>query len=134
MQFLLIVKPHATNSAMAILGKLPKTVNMVKFWTINMDQDIAKQLYQEHKGKTFYERLIKSMSYGQSVVALCEAPFNVHEALRTKWLGPTDPEEARKVEPLSIRAIYGTKLPFNALHMSDSEKAGKRELQIFFSK
>ncbi len=47
-------------------------------------------------------------------------------------IGPFDPEEARNVYPMSIRALFGTSKVRNAVHGSDTVDAATRELQIAF--
>jgi nucleoside diphosphate kinase len=51
------------------------------------------------------------------------------ETLREQ-IGSTDPSEARVKMPKSISAKYGTELPFNAIHLSDSIESGQRELEF----
>jgi nucleoside diphosphate kinase len=47
-------------------------------------------------------------------------------------IGPFDPEEARNIYPMSIRALFGTSKVRNAVHGSDTVDAATRELQIAF--
>lgn len=47
-------------------------------------------------------------------------------------MGPTDPNEARKDAPQSIRAKYGKNLDANVVHGSDSQDAAQREIGFFF--
>ncbi|KAJ1943450.1 hypothetical protein EC988_006230, partial [Linderina pennispora] len=48
-------------------------------------------------------------------------------------IGPTDSEAARQTAPLSLRALLGANLQYNAVHGSDSLDSAKRELTFFFS-
>jgi len=48
-------------------------------------------------------------------------------------IGPTNVEEAKEKAPESLRAQYGTKEMFNALHGSDSHEASIRLACQFFS-
>jgi nucleoside diphosphate kinase len=47
-------------------------------------------------------------------------------------IGPTNSETARKEQPQSLRAKFGTNGTQNACHGSDSLESAKRELEFFF--
>ena len=94
-----------------------------------MDRETAEAFYAEHKGKPFFEGNIEFMTSGPCVAVV----FERHGAIRAlrKLIGATDP---RKADPHSIRGMYGTELPRNAIHASDSEKSAAREISIIFGK
>jgi len=50
-----------------------------------------------------------------------------------KFIGPTDPNKARKEAPQSIRALFGEAGPKNTVHGSDSRASAARELNFFFN-
>lgn len=88
----------------------------------------AEGFYAEHKGKPFYEQLIAFMTQGPIVAQVLEGEDAV---MRYRMLmGNTDPKEA---EPDSIRAQFGTKMPQNAVHGSDSVESAAREIAFFFN-
>ena len=86
-------------------------------------------LYAEHAGKPFYDGLIGSVARG-SLAMILEGEDAVKQ-----WralMGPTDPVKARQEAPTSLRALYGTTMPDNATHGSDSAESAEREIAIFF--
>ena len=88
------------------------------------------EFYAEHKGKEFFERLVHMMTEGP----ILAFEINGHNAVK-KWrdiLGPTDPADARRDFPESIRAQFGTNVTHNACHGSDSLEAASREIEFFF--
>lgn len=88
-----------------------------------------RQIYAEHEGKPYYDGLMRSVQLGSLAVIL--ERVDAIAWWRT-LMGPTDPEKARKEAPKSLRALYGTKLPDNAVHGSDSPESAAREIAIFF--
>jgi nucleoside-diphosphate kinase len=57
-----------------------------------------------------------------------ESEGNTVEMVR-EIIGNTDPSKAK---PGTIRYMYGTNLPMNAIHASDSPDSAKREISFFF--
>ena len=95
--------------------------------SIHMDDALAEGFYIEHKGKPFFEDLIKFMTSGPSQVQVLEgenAIFNYREVM-----GSTNPKEAT---PGTIRADFAESIDANAVHGSDSPESAKREIDYFF--
>ena len=95
--------------------------------SIHMDDALAEGFYIEHKGKPFFEDLIKFMTSGPIQVQVLEgenAIFNYREVM-----GSTNPKEAT---PGTIRADFAESLDANAVHGSDSPESAKREIDYFF--
>jgi nucleoside diphosphate kinase len=122
-----IIKPHAILSLTDIVNKLKSTghASIIQSSSGTLMKAFVNEFYAEHAGKPFMPRLLRSMTTGPVVVL--QVRTDDVEALRA-WAGPTDPEEARRTAPESMRAIYGTALPNNAVHVSDSADAGNSEL------
>lgn len=104
--------------------------------TMQLSYEKACEFYQEHKGKDFFERNVKYMSSDPVLVLIVEDitldAFYSHSEFISdlrRIAGNTDPEKA---EEETIRKIFGTKLPANAIHVSDSPESFIRELQILF--
>jgi nucleoside-diphosphate kinase len=97
-------------------------VRMMKF-----TEKSAEQFYEAHKGQPFYEKLIK-FSVSDKVLAMVLEKENAIADLR-KIMGETDPAKA---QPGTIRAKFGTGLPPNAIHGSDSEAGAKKEITYLF--
>lgn len=91
-----------------------------------------KKLYREHEGKPFYDRLIRSVSGPLlAFYVVSKDKDESHEALihRLRTLvGATNPEEAAEG---TLRKRFGTVLPFNAVHCSDSVETAQKELVSF---
>jgi nucleoside-diphosphate kinase len=92
-----------------------------------MTREMAERLYEVHKGKEFYEKLIDTVA-GKRVVALLLEGREAIAVVR-KLIGATDPAKA---EPGTIRGDLGLDLTDNIIHASDSRESYQREAPIFF--
>ena len=95
--------------------------------SIHLDDALAEGFYIEHKGKPFFEDLIKFMTSGPIQVQVLEgdnAILNYREVM-----GSTNPKEAT---PGTIRADFAESIDANAVHGSDSPESAKREIDYFF--
>jgi len=90
----------------------------------------AQEFYSEHKGKNFYEILINQMT-SDLIVGLEIVSKDAVKAWRD-YIGPTNIDEAKLKAPSSLRALFGTGGPKNAVHGSDSNNSAIRELGYFF--
>ena len=102
-------------------------------WRMIYSEDEARhytsQHYEEHYEKPFYAGLIEFMTMSGSFMVI---EFEGYQAIRVARAlnGATDPLDAA---PGTIRGDFGTKLPRNAVHASDSLESAKREAQIWFN-
>jgi nucleoside-diphosphate kinase len=87
----------------------------------------AEELYGIHKGRPFYDSLLKFVTASPVVVMAVEG--NQAVAAVRKLLGATFGFNA---EPGSIRGDYGSSKGFNLIHGSDSPESAAREIPIFF--
>jgi nucleoside-diphosphate kinase len=94
---------------------------------VQLKENVASELYAQHKGKEFYEKLIEYATSGPCVVCVIEG-FQAIKAVR-KLIGATDPIES---EPGSIRGDYGLFMRRNVVHAADSPETAKREINLFF--
>ncbi|MEA3500836.1 MAG: nucleoside-diphosphate kinase, partial [Candidatus Marinimicrobia bacterium] len=94
---------------------------------IQLKKEEAEKFYQIHKGKFFYNDLIKFMTSGPCVV-LVLSKENAVKNFRN-LIGNTDPEKAKNK---SIRHEFGLNNRENAIHGSDSLKNSKKEVAFFF--
>ena len=95
--------------------------------SIHLDDALAEGFYIEHKGKPFFEDLIKFMTSGPIQVQVLEgdnAIVNYREVM-----GSTNPKEAA---PGTLRADFAESIDANAVHGSDSPESAKREIDYFF--
>jgi nucleoside-diphosphate kinase len=93
----------------------------------NIDRALAERLYEEHKGKGFFEELISYVTSGPVVAMVIEADEAV--SVVRKMIGATDPKEAL---PGTIRGDYALSKAENVIHASDSPEKANREISIFF--
>ena len=91
-------------------------------------QEKAEKLYAIHKGKPFYEDLIKFIKSGPIVALVIEGDDAVK--VMRKLIGATNSKEA---EPGTIRGDFALSNQKNAVHASDSAENAKSEMQIFFA-
>ncbi len=131
---LIIIKPDAVSKG--AVGKILdrfisegfsiKALKMFKF-----TEEKAKRFYIVHKDRPFYNELVEFMTSGPVVAAVLEGEDAIKRV--REIIGPTDSEEARKVAPQSIRALFGTDKGKNAIHASDSEESANYEIPFIFS-
>lgn len=99
-----------------------------------MSKEQAEQLYGQHKGMEFYDRLIENMTCAPSVMAVLDADVLDREsavALVRKIIGDTDPAKA---EMGTIRGDFGLRIDQNIIHASDKKETADREVAMFFNK
>lgn len=125
---LCVVKPDAIKHVDEILKMLEgaglKVGDKVESMTLG---GRVNELYSEHVGKPWYEEHRAFMTCGPVVAFTVTGP-NAIARLR-ELAGATDP---RKAIPGTIRARFGTDLPRNAIHASDSPVSAAREIAILF--
>ncbi|MCQ4345630.1 MAG: nucleoside-diphosphate kinase [Sulfolobaceae archaeon] len=102
-------------------------MKIVAMKMVKMDRALAERLYEEHKGKSFFEELISYVTSGPVVAMVIEADEAV--SVVRKMIGATDPKEAL---PGTIRGDYALSKAENVIHASDSPEKADREISIFF--
>ncbi|XP_032264518.1 thioredoxin domain-containing protein 6 isoform X4 [Phoca vitulina] len=81
-----------------------------------------------------FEKLVHHMCSGPSHLLILTRPEGT-EDVTAAWrtlMGPCDPDVARREQPDSLRAQFGTEMPFNAVHGSQDRDAASRELALLF--
>ena len=133
-QTLALIKPDAFKHHVDIRSLAKEAglhIHVAQRTTLTRQQ--AGQLYKEHRGKSHFERLVKHMTSGPIWVLWFQSTDAVPVPCWKAWralCGPTDPALAKAREPSSLRALYGSELPFNAVHGSDSVLSAHRELNL----
>jgi nucleoside-diphosphate kinase len=99
---------------------------------IQMGNDKAERLYAVHKGKPFYNDLMKYITSGPVAVMALEIDLPAEDAIKLvrKVVGATNPLNA---EMGSIRGDYGMVVSENIIHASDGKESADYELPIFFN-
>lgn len=131
---LALIKPHAHLERQS--GKIIARIEEGEFGIIlgkltQLTKEGARQFYQEHEGKEFYDNLVRTMSAGP-VWALVLAKPNAVAEWRA-FIGALNPADA---EPGTLRHTFGNhkNLTNNAVHGSATDHDAKREINFFFSK
>jgi nucleoside-diphosphate kinase len=88
-----------------------------RFWT---------EWYSEHKARESFNQLVEFMASGPCLFMVLSKNENVILELRS-ILGSSDPKMAADG---TLRRTYGTSIPNNAIHASDSVEAFERELKM----
>jgi nucleoside-diphosphate kinase len=125
-----MIKPDGVKRRLVgeIISRFEKRgFNIVAMKMVHIDRTTAERLYEEHKGKSFFEELINYITSGPVVCMVVEGEEAV--TVVRKMIGNTDPKEA---PPGTIRGDYALTKAENIIHASDSEEKAKREMSIFF--
>lgn len=127
---LVLIKPDAVEKD--IIGEVISYYEKagLKVVALKMEratEELAEKHYAEHKGKPFYEGLIKFITRGPLCALIVEGD-NAIESVR-KINGATNPNEA---EEGTIRKVFATSKSENCVHASDSVESANRELEIWF--
>ncbi|XP_055494523.1 thioredoxin domain-containing protein 6 isoform X2 [Leucoraja erinacea] len=95
-----------------------------------LSREMAEEFYKEHKGKPFFDKLIDYMIEGPSLMMILSKENAVEE-----WrslMGPTDPEEAKKIAPDSLRAKFAKDMLRNSLHGASDQMQATEKIQFIF--
>lgn len=131
MREFIMIKPNAVRRGIVgeVLSKLEKKgLKLIGMKLLQMTQSQAKELYKEHIGKGFYEKLMEFSLSGPVITIVVEGPRAIE--ITRHIVGNTDP---LKAAPGSIRGTYGLSVRKNVIHASDSQESAERELKIFFN-
>jgi len=127
---LIIFKPDAVQRGLCgqILARFEaKGLQVVGMKLMQISQTLAETHYEAHKGKPFYEGLVRFMTSSPVVVLALQGKDAI--AICRKMMGATF---GSKAEPGTIRGDYGVSNSFNLIHGSDSPESAQRELSLFF--
>jgi nucleoside-diphosphate kinase len=124
------IKPDAMEKG--IIGEICSRIEdanlkIVGMKMMKLNQQRAEGFYAVHKGKPFFDSLVKFMTSGPCVVMVLEG-----EGAIAKWrnaMGATNPEDATEG---TIRRDFGTTIERNAVHGSDAPDTAKFEVSFFF--
>ena len=126
-----MIKPDAMENQYA--GGILKHIQKAGFKIIamkmtRMNQEMAESFYSIHKGKPFFNDLIKYITSGPIIAAVLEKNNAVNE-FRT-LIGNTNPKDA---DEGTIRKLYAKSIDANAIHGSDSNENAEIEASFHFS-
>jgi len=128
---LVIIKPDAVQRG--LIGEIitrfeRRGLRLAGMKLIHIDESLAQRHYAIHKGKPFYEPLIRYITSGPVVVMVLEGNDAINIARRT--MGATKPAEAA---PGTIRADFGLEIGRNLVHGSDGPETAAFEVPLFFT-
>jgi nucleoside-diphosphate kinase len=127
---LIILKPDAVQRG--LVGRIverfeAKGLKLAAMKLATIAPALAERHYAPHKGKDFYEPLIRFMTSGPVVFLVLEG--NGAVAVTRKMMGATFGPSA---EPGTLRGDFGVSKRFNLIHGSDSPEAAEHEIGLFF--
>jgi nucleoside-diphosphate kinase len=127
---LTIVKPDSV--AAGHIGEIVTALEQAGFRIramkmVHLSQKQAEGFYHVHRGKFFFDSLVKFMTEGPCVPMALERE-NAIQGLRD-LMGNTNPEKA---DEGTIRKRFGTSIERNAIHGSDAPETAAFELGYFF--
>jgi nucleoside-diphosphate kinase len=129
---LIILKPDAVQRG--LMGRImsrfeDKGLQVVGCKLMQISRPLAETHYSSHKGKPFYEGLVRFMTSAPVLVMAVRGVGAI--AVSRKMMGATF---GSKAEAGTIRGDFGVSNSYNLIHGSDSVEAAERELGLFFAK
>ncbi|MGR3310376.1 MAG: nucleoside-diphosphate kinase [Candidatus Brocadiales bacterium] len=128
---LIIIKPDAVQRRLigSIIKRFEdKGLQILGLKMARIPGTLAMEHYSMHKGKDFYEPLIRYTTSGPVVLMVLKGK-NAIEIAR-KLMGATFGVDA---QPGTIRGDYAVSNRFNLIHGSDSEASAEKEINTFFT-
>ncbi|MGQ9759116.1 MAG: nucleoside-diphosphate kinase [Candidatus Methanomethylicaceae archaeon] len=125
-----LIKPDAVLRGLVgeVISRLErKGLKIVGMRMIRISEEEASSLYSVHRGKPFYDDLIRFIRSGPVVVMAVEGESAV--SIVRRIIGPTDSKEA---PPGTVRGDLSCSKSKNIIHASDSLDNAQKELSIFF--
>ncbi len=129
-QTLVILKPDAVQRGLIgqITARLEQRgIKLVGMRFIQIDNELAARHYAVHKGKPFYDGLIKYITSSPVVVQVWEGKRVIETVRRT--CGATNPIDA---DVGTIRADFGVEIGRNLIHASDGPETAAYEIPLYF--
>jgi nucleoside-diphosphate kinase len=127
---LIIIKPDSVQRQLAgeVISRLEKKgLKLIAAKFMQVSEELARQLYKVHKGKEFFENLVKYLSSAPVLVTVWQADGVINIA--RKMIGATSGYEA---EAGTIRGDFSSSIRYNMVHGSDSAKSAEEEINLFF--
>ncbi len=127
---LVIIKPDAVQRGLIgpIISRFEQRgLRIAGLKMMHITTELAHRHYAVHKGKPFFEPLIKYITSAPVVVMVLEANGAIDIVRRT--MGATRPAEAA---PGTIRADFSLEVGRNLVHGSDGPDTAAFEIPLFF--
>ena len=126
-----IIKPYATKrNSTGSINKIIESsgLRIVAQKRILMSNDQAKNFYNVHKERPFFNDLIEYMTSDPVVVQVLEGDNAVLKY--REIMGATNPDDAQDG---TIRKVHALNIQENSVHGSDSDENANIEISFFFS-
>lgn len=127
----LMVKPDGVQRG--LIGEVVsrferKGLKLIGAKFLQMTREQAEYHYAEHKGKDFYEDLVRFITSGPVFAMVWEGDDCIE--LARKIIGKTNVMDS---QPGSIRGDFAAHTPRNIVHGADSPASAEREIANFFT-
>ena len=127
---LVILKPDAVQRGIAgeILARFERRgLRIAALRLVKVERTLAETHYEIHKGKFFYDDLVKVISASPVIAFVLEGPNAI--AVVRAMVGATRPHEAA---PGTIRGDYALVGLRNLVHASDAPETAESEIKLWF--
>jgi nucleoside-diphosphate kinase len=137
MKTLIIIRPDAVMRGLVgeIIIRFEKHgIRLAGLKIKHLARKEVEELYQQHKGKPFYEPLLGNMTSNPCMLVVLDTDVLDQASaisLVRKIVGGTDPAKA---DMGTIRGDFGLRIDQNIIHASDSRESAEREIPLFFKK
>jgi len=125
-----IIKPDAV--AKDVIGEIYSRFEQAGLKVIaasmkQLSQAQAEEFYAVHRGRPFFDDLVKFMTSGPVMIQVLEGENAISR--NRELMGATNPKEAA---PGTIRADFAESIDANAVHGSDAPETARVEIACFF--
>jgi nucleoside-diphosphate kinase len=127
---LIIIKPEGVQRGLigqVIVRLEQRGLKLIGLKMIHITPELAERHYGVHKGKPFFNGLVKHITSSPVVVGVVEGPKAI-SVVRTT-MGATNASEAT---PGTLRGDYALEIGFNLIHGSDGPETAASEINLFF--
>src|SRR5262249_32415586 len=127
---LVLLKPDAVQRR--LIGPLiqrfeQKGLRIAGLKLVQVGRELAEKHYAVHKGRPFYDTLLRFMTSGPTVAMVLEGREAI--CIVRNLMGPTDGANAA---PGTIRGDYALSVQNNLIHGSDSPQSAEMEVPLWF--
>ena len=127
---LVVLKPDAVQRQ--LVGRITarfeaKGLKIAGVKMLRVTAELAREMYETHKGKDFYKPLIEFITTSPVVAMVLEGKDAI--AITRAMLGPTFGPDAPAG---TIRGDFAMSRRYNLVHGSDSPESAEREIPLFF--
>ncbi len=126
----ILLKPDAVQRGLVgeIISRFERRgLKLVAMKMLQVSEELARQHYAVHAGRSFFEGLIRYITSAPVVAMVMEGTDAI--AVVRNTVGATRPAEAA---PGTIRADFGLEIGRNLVHASDGPETAASEIALWF--